>query len=182
MSATGAAGRRILDVGCGRGKYPGAIGIDRSLATQADVICDWARGYPFADSQFDEVRLIHVIEEVDDILATLAEVHRVARAGARVVIVTPHYTDHSSYCSPTHRWHLSSFSLWFFSDKRGEYDYYAPAQFRERRVEVKLLRWWRWLGLEFLVNRFRWFRRFWEYYLCFVVRGKYITFELEVIK
>ncbi len=104
------------------------------------------------------------------------------RHGARVLIVTPHYTDHSSYCSPTHRWHLSSFSLWFFSERPREYNYYAPARFRERSVRVKLLQLWRWLGLEFLVNQFERFRRFWEYYLCFIVRGKNITWELEVIK
>lgn len=106
---------RILDVGCGRKKYPGSIGIDMSAAGQADVLCDWTRT-PFADSTFDEVRLIHMIEEVDDIFKVLAEAHRVAKPGARVVIMTPHYTDHASYCSPAHRWHLSSFSLWFFSE------------------------------------------------------------------
>jgi len=173
---------RILDVGCGRGKYPGAIGIDLSPQTQADVLCDWTTSYPFAANSFDEVRMIHVIEEVPDILAAMAEVHRICRAGARVVLVTPHYTDHSSYCSPTHRWHLSSFSFWFYSDKPNEYDYYGQARFRERRVTVKLLRIWRWLGLEFLVNHARWFRKFWEYYLCFLIRGKNVTFELEAVK
>ena len=170
---------RILDVGCGRGKFPGAIGIDISTATQADVVCDWTRGFPFTDSVFDQIRMIHIIEEVPDIMAALAEAHRVARPGGRLIIVTPHYTDHSSYCSPTHRWHLSSFSFWFFSDRPLEYDYYAPARFREVRVTVKLLQLWRWLGLEFLVNHSLRFRRFWEYYLCFLVRGKVIEFELE---
>lgn len=146
------------------------------------MLCDWSRTYPFADSTFDQVRLIHVIEEVDNIFATLAEVHRVIRPGGRVTIVTPHYSDHASYCSPAHRWHLSSFSLWFFSDKPLEYDYYAPANFRQRRVYVSLLRLWRMLGLEFLVNHFEGFRRFWEYYLSFVFRGKVITFELEAVK
>ncbi len=146
------------------------------------MLCDWSRTYPFADSTFDQVRLIHVIEEVDNIFATLAEVHRVTRPGGRVTIVTPHYSDHASYCSPAHRWHLSSFSLWFFSDKPLEYDYYAPAKFRQRRVYVSLLKLWRMLGLEFLVNHFEGFRRFWEYYLSFVFRGKVITFELEAVK
>jgi SAM-dependent methyltransferase len=173
---------RILDVGCGPKKYPGAIGIDIHPATQADVLCDWSRGLPFRESQFDEVRLIHVIEEVNDIFKTLAEVHRVAKPGAKVIIVTPHYTDHASYCSPAHRWHLSSFSFWFFSDQPREYDYYAPAQFRERRVTVHLLQLWQVLGFEFLVNHSRRFRRFWEQYLSFVVRGKAITFELEALK
>ena len=34
----------------------------------------------------------------------------------------------------------------------------------------------------FLVNHSRRFRRFWEYYLCFVVRGKVIEWRLEVVK
>lgn len=173
---------RILDVGCGPKKYPGAIGIDINPAVHPDVICDWTRGLPFAEGAFDQVRLIHVIEEVDDIFKTLAEVHRVARPGGRVLIVTPHYTDHASYCSPAHRWHLSSFSFWFFSDRPLEYGYYAPAHYRERRVTVRLLQLWRALGFEFLVNHSRRFRRFWEQYLCFLLRGKAITFEFEVVK
>ena len=67
---------RILDVGCARGKFPGAIGIDISLDTQADVVCDWSVTYPFADNSFDQVRLIHVIEEVPDIMVTLEEIGR----------------------------------------------------------------------------------------------------------
>lgn len=173
---------RILDVGCGRKKFPGSIGVDISRATQADVICDWSRGMPFRENSFDDVRLIHVIEEVDDIFRVLAEVHRVARPGARVIIVTPHYTDHASYCSPAHRWHLSSFSLWFFTDKPREYDYYAPAQYRQRRVHVEMLSLWKILGFQFLINQSLRFRRFWEYYLSFVVRGKTVEFELEVVK
>jgi SAM-dependent methyltransferase len=172
----------ILDIGCGRKKFPGSLGIDMSAAGQADVLCDWEKTLPFRDSSFAQVRLVHIIEEVDNIFRVLAEVHRVAKPGAQVTIVTPHYTDHASYCSPAHRWHLSSFSLWFFSDKPAEYDYYAPANFRERRVHVEMLHLWRSLGLEFMVNRFRWFRKFWEYYLSFIFRGKTVQWDLEVIK
>ena len=38
------------------------------------------------------------------------------------------------------------------------------------------------MGFEFLVNHFPRFRKFWEQYLCFTVRGKVMEFELEVIK
>jgi len=41
---------------------------------------------------------------------------------------------------------------------------------------------WRWLGFEFAVNHSKRFRRFWEYYLCYVVRGKVIEWRLEAIK
>ena len=53
---------------------------------------------------------------------------------------------------------------------------------RSQRVTVKLLRLWKLLGFEFAVNRSRAFRSFWEYYLCFVIRGKAIVFEFEVLK
>ena len=51
-----------------------------------------------------------------------------------------------------------------------------------------MLKLWRALGFELAVNAcnrypsLRFLRRFWEQYLCFVVRGKTIYFEFEVIK
>jgi hypothetical protein len=112
----------------------------------------------------------------------MEEFHRLVRPGGLVTIETPHYTDFSSFCDPTHRWHLTSFSLRYFGERHGGFGYYSTARFREKKVRLKLLSLWKWLGLEFLVNRFPRFRRFWEYYLCFVVRGKVIQFELEVLK
>ena len=50
------SGKRILDVGCGQNKYPGAVGIDSNPRTQADVIHDLGiTPYPFADTEFDEI-------------------------------------------------------------------------------------------------------------------------------
>jgi SAM-dependent methyltransferase len=174
---------RILDVGCGVNKYPGAIGIDRNIRTRADVICDLDHfPYPFRDNSFDQLRAIHVIEHVSDVIRTIEEFHRLVRPGGAVHIVTPHYTDFSSFCDPTHRWHLNSFSLRYFGEDNAGFGYYSAARLRERSVRVKLLQFWRYLGFEWLVNTFPRFRRFWEYYLCFVVRGKVIEWELEVVK
>jgi SAM-dependent methyltransferase len=178
----GTARLRVLDVGCGVNKHPGAIGVDRIGATSADVICDLDRfPYPFADGSFDRVRAIHVIEHLSDIIRTLEEFHRLLRPAGEVYIVTPHYTDFSSFCDPTHRWHLNSFSLRYFGEDHAGFGYYSTRRFRERTVRLKLLAFWRWLGFEALVNSFPRFRRFWEHYLCFVVRGKVIEWTLEAI-
>ena len=64
------------------------------------------------------------------------------------------------------------FSFRYFGENHGGFGYYSQARFREISVRVKLLAFWRWLGFEFLVNHFPRYRRFWEYYLCYVVRGK----------
>jgi SAM-dependent methyltransferase len=174
---------RILDVGCGIRRQPGAIGIDRHPASRADVLCDLDHfPYPFADNSFDRVLAIHVIEHLVDVIRSMEEFHRLVRPGGSVRIETPHYTDFSSFCDPTHRSHLNSFSFRYFGEKHGGFGYYTAARFREKSVRVKLLSFWKWLGFQFLVNRFPRYRRFWEHYLCFVVRGKVMEFEFEVLK
>lgn len=171
---------RILDVGCGINKYPGSIGIDVNPRTKADVVCNLdAFPYPFRDQSFTEIRAIHVIEHVADVIRMLEEFYRLLEPGGKVVIATPHYTDFSSFCDPTHRWHLNSYSLRYFGERNAGYGYYSGARFEETRVYVKLLSLWRYLGFEFLVNHFERFRRFWEYYLCYVIRGKVIEWELK---
>jgi SAM-dependent methyltransferase len=174
---------RILDVGCGINKLAGSIGIDRNPASRADVLVDVDHiPYPFRDSSFDKLQAVHVIEHVSDVIRTMEEWHRLVRPGGEVFIVTPHYTDFSSFCDPTHRWHLNSFSLRYFGDDNAGFGYYSAARFEEFSVRVKLLAFWRWLGFEWAVNSSKRFRRFWEYYLCYVVRGKVIEWRLRAIK
>jgi SAM-dependent methyltransferase len=174
---------RILDVGCGINKLPGAIGIDRNPSSRADVLVDIDRiPYPFRDSSFDKLQAIHVIEHVSDVIRSVEEWHRLVRPGGEVFIVTPHYTDFASFCDPTHKWHLNSYSLRYFGKDDGGFGYYTTAKFEEISVHVKLLAFWKLLGFEFLINAFLRCRRFWEHYLCFVIRGKVIEWKLRVIK
>jgi SAM-dependent methyltransferase len=173
----------VLDIGCGINKHPGAIGLDRNPNTRADVIADLDYfPFPFRDCSFREVRATHVIEHVADVIRTIEEFYRLLSPGGRAIIITPHYTDFSSFCDPTHRWHLNSFSLRYFTGDDGGFGYYSGARFREISTHVKLLALWRYAGFEFLVNRSRKFRRFWEFYLCYLIRGKVIEWELEAVK
>jgi len=174
---------RTLDVGCGINKLAGSIGIDRNPRTRADVLVDLDHfPYPFRDSSFDHLQAIHVIEHVSDVVRAMEEFHRLVRAGGTIRIVTPHYTDFSSFCDPTHRWHLNSYSFRYFGDDNAGYGYYSAVRLREKKVRVRLLALWRYTGFERLVNTFPRFRRFWEYYLCYVIRGKVIEFDFEAIK
>lgn len=179
---------RILDLGCGRAKRAGAIGVDRVALPGVDVVHDLDQvPYPFRNGAFDEIYATHIIEHVASILAVMEEIHRISRPGARVTIITPHYTDAISWQDPTHRWHLNSYSMSYF-DPDYHTNHYTPARFRVLRREVELARIWKYLGLQALVNldhrvpAARFVRKLWEQYLCFMFRGKQMTFVLEAVK
>ena len=153
----------VLDVGCGPKKYPGSIGLDMNPATAADVICDLDHGgLPFRDDSFDQVRAEHVIEHVANVISTMEEFHRVTKPGGTVFVVTPHYTDFNSFSDPTHRWHLNTYSFRFFypGGVHGRDIWYTKIRMREKKLNVKLLKLWRALGFQFLVNHSRFFRQF----------------------
>lgn len=179
---------RILDVGCGKHKYPGSVGLDVVPLEGVDVVHDLNRfPYPFPDDTFDLIRMVHVVEHIGSILKTMEEIHRIARNGATVEIITPHYTDASSWQDPSHLWHLNSHSFDFFWEEHHT-SYYSRARFEVVDCEIKLLKLFRMLGFQFFVNlenrapAFRFLRKFWEQYLCFVIRGKVMTFHLKVVK
>src|SRR5437016_3117560 len=88
------ASRKILDVGCGQNKFPGAVGIDSNPRTGADFIHDLGIfPYPFNDDEFDEIICRHVIEHVPDVLGFVNELHWTTKPSGLLKIVTPNYLN-----------------------------------------------------------------------------------------
>jgi len=180
---------KILDVGCGANKYKGAIGLDNNPRTAADVIHDLGSvPYPFSDDEFDLIVSRHVVEHVPDVMAFIGELHRIAKNGGRIRLVTPHYTNPDWANDPTHRNHFNSYSFNTFMPDRQVFDFYTDIQLKPVRTYVSLLNLWKALGVEFLVNldqkseKMRFLRKFWEHYLSNLFRGKELHFEFEVVK
>ena len=100
----GNATPRILDVGCGRDKLPGAVGIDRNPRSHADIVHDLdARPWPIEDDRFDEVRAMDVLEHVEDFIGCVEEIHRVCRDGAIVHVRMPFVSSVDYFTDPTHK-------------------------------------------------------------------------------
>jgi ubiquinone/menaquinone biosynthesis C-methylase UbiE len=180
---------KVLDVGCGRNKRPGAIGIDKNPGTDADVIHDLGLfPYPFPDDEFEEVYCYHILEHVPDPLGFMIELHRVTRPGGLIHLVSPHYTNPTFPSDLTHRNHLNSYSMECFLENRQLFPFYTDARLEPVRTYVTLANLWRALGLEFLVNldqkspALRFTRKLWEHYFSAIVRGKDVYFDLRVIK
>lgn len=181
--------QKILDVGCGQNKFPGALGIDSNVRSHADLIHDLGvLPYPFAENEFDLIICRHVIEHVPDVLAFVSELHRITKPGGRIKIVTPHYSNPDWATDPTHRNHFNSYSFTCFQPQRTPFPFYTEVELRPVRVYVSLANLWRLLGFEWLTNldqhwpAMRFTRKFWEFYLSTILRGKELKFELEVVK
>jgi len=128
----------VLDVGCGtRKREAGAVGIDRSANSGADIIWDLDEyPWPLDADRFERIYLSHIIEHVHDVMKMMAEVHRVAMHGADVWITTPHFSSHNSYVDPTHVRHMAAASFDYF---RGDhFESFTGAPFRFDVIEVEL--------------------------------------------
>lgn len=92
------------------------IGVDREAGSSADVLADLAHfPWPFAANCADRIYVSHFLEHQPDILRAMAEVHRIGKAGAEVIVVTPHYSSPDSYTDPTHVHHLGFHSFDYFT-------------------------------------------------------------------
>ena len=95
---------KILDLGCGKRKREGAVGIDISEDTEADVIHDLnVFPYPFVNSEFDYVYADNIIEHIDDVVKVLEELHRIAKNGATIKIIVPFFRSVYACIDPTHK-------------------------------------------------------------------------------
>ncbi|MGH9445560.1 MAG: class I SAM-dependent methyltransferase [Terriglobia bacterium] len=128
----------VLDIGCGKKKQePGAIGVDRQPGSAADILAELACfPWPLANDCADRIYLSHFLEHQPDILRAMKEVHRVAKAGAEIIITTPHYSSPDSYTDPTHLFHLGFHSFDYFTRQSFQDFTYNAGGFRilERRL------------------------------------------------
>jgi len=171
---------KILDVGCGNNKIKGAIGIDKSSDTQADIIHDLNKfPYPFNNDEFDMVICNDILEHLDDIVTVMEEIHRISKPNAMVKIRVPHFSDSNAYSDITHKHFFSRQSFDCFTEQAFKYKHYTKSKFKMIDARISFRRLYRRLGIEYLANL--WPKRY-ERYLAFIFPAGNIEFKLLVLK
>lgn len=80
-----------IDIGCSSDKItPGALGFDKKMGPDVDVVGDASMRMPFEDGEFDYVFSSHALEDIADTPATLQEWTRILRSGGHIIIQVPH--------------------------------------------------------------------------------------------
>lgn len=115
-----------LDIGCGKNKQPGFIGIDQFAIDGVDVVCNVREGLPYSDNSVEEIYCSHFIEHLTALerVRFMNELYRVMKPGAKATLIAPHWCSNRAYGDMTHCWPPVS-EMWF---------YYLSKAWREDQV------------------------------------------------
>lgn len=168
-----------LHLGSGKKYMPGAVNVDLVAETGPDVVHNLNRiPWPFPDNSFDQVHAYDVVEHLDDVIATVQEIHRVCRPGAVVHITVPHFSCANAFRDPTHQHYFSALSFHYFTGEN-QFAFYTSVKYRRRRNTIVFSPSLVNKVMTRLANRYpeRYERRW-----AWMFPAWFLYFELEVIK
>ena len=174
---------KILDMGCGNHKIPGAVGIDFVKIKGVDIVHNLNKiPYPFKKNSFDVIYANQVLEHLEPPLDNiLGELCRICKPEGRIKILVPHAMSVGAFGDPTHK----KFFTWFTFDYFGfnEQSYYSKTRvkiikrkfvYMTGRKSSKILR-----PLEWIINKMP---MIYSHFLAFTFPISTIYFELKPIK
>ncbi|SDA79221.1 Methyltransferase domain-containing protein [Butyrivibrio sp. INlla18] len=92
-----------IDIGCGRRKQDGFIGIVNSPYSMADHVLDLNKDpLPFEDNSVDYVFSSHCLEHLENLEHILAEIYRVCKDRAQIFITVPYYQQSANFANIYH--------------------------------------------------------------------------------
>ena len=93
-----------LNIGCGKQKEEGWIGLDKGEYGQ-EIVRDIRKGLPFCDNSVDRIRADSVLEHIqmnEDFIFVMNECLRVLKRGGEMYVRVPCWRGESAHKDPTH--------------------------------------------------------------------------------
>jgi len=106
-----------LDIGCGRRKIPGFIGIDHIPWDGVDIIAS-IENLPIKTAVCNKIRCYHVLEHLNHPIQAMEEAWRVLKTEGIYEIQVPHFTGMADHSDITHKRAFSSLSLDHFCENK----------------------------------------------------------------
>jgi len=128
-----------LDLGCGKNKQAGFIGVDALAFTGVDKVLNLAerepfkpgdnfykswnnpifKKWPWEDNSVNEVHCSHFVEHLDskERIHFFNELYRILQKDGKATIVVPHWKSSRAYGDLTHQWPPVVEFFWYYLDK-----------------------------------------------------------------
>jgi len=123
-----------LDIGCGRNKQPGFVGLDIQELEGVDIVHDWNDiPFPLPDESVINAMASHVVEHIPPhnfgFIKFMNEVWRILKFEGRFAITVPYATSPGMYQDPTHC-NFCNERTWLYFDPIAAnglfYSFYTP--------------------------------------------------------
>lgn len=129
-----------LDIGCGRNKTPGWVGMDFQELEGVDIVHDWNdMPWPLPDESCLQILASHVVEHVNPanghFLRWMDECWRLLKPNGSLAIIVPYATSHGMFQDPTHC-NFCNETTWAYFDPEhyqagpSLYGFYTPKPWR----------------------------------------------------
>ena len=128
-----------LDIGCGKNKKEGFIGIDRIKFDGVDLVFNIVKRIailhpdpeepladplyeynklPYEESSVDEIHFSHALEHFTGVERAhiLNEFYRVLKNGSKAHVIVPYWCSNRAYGDITHQWPPVSEMFWYYLD------------------------------------------------------------------
>jgi len=131
----------VLELGCGRKKRPGAIGVDRIDLPEVDIVADVEDGLDFIpDNTVDEIYAHSFFEHVQNFEQLMGEIVRVLRKEGKVFAFVPHFSNPYYYSDPTHKRFFGLYSFYYFVDSRYQLKRKVPNYYFDTKIRIVSLK------------------------------------------
>jgi hypothetical protein len=111
-----------IDLGCGKNKKEGFIGVDQFPMDGVDVVLDiGSEVWPWEDNSVEEAHCSHFLEHLTNFEGKWERTHffnelfRVMAPGAKCSLIIPHWSSTRYYGDPTHKEPFSEMGFYYLS-------------------------------------------------------------------
>jgi len=104
-----------VELGCGRTKNEGYIGIDRFEFPGVDIVADLNEGIPMEDNSVDILYAGGSLEHLENLSHTMSEIYRVCRNRAIVYVIAPYHNTSVNQANVYHKQVFNEDTFRFFS-------------------------------------------------------------------
>jgi ubiquinone/menaquinone biosynthesis C-methylase UbiE len=128
-----------IDIGSGPRPRPGFYALDQLELEGIDIVADLNEPLDeLPDNCAEHIFSSHTLEHVPQLLPLLAEIHRIARPGALIEFIVPHFSDPYAYSDPTHVRFFGLYTMSYFVDtEKQPHRRKVPAFYSRVRFELE---------------------------------------------
>lgn len=109
-----------IDLGAGKNKRAGFLGVDSIAFEGVDVVCNIGSDrWPWEDGSVEEANCSHTLEHLTNLEGKwerthfFNELYRVLKPGAKCLLTIPHWGSQRYYGDPTHKEPFSEFAFYY---------------------------------------------------------------------